>query len=226
MRLILFTIVIAFGLSACVATGPVGPIRDSATISRDFSTVVHAIEPVAEAFCRQRNRGRNCDFRIVIDDRRGMPANAFQFIDEENNNRPVVGFTIALIADVWNQDEMAFILAHEMAHHIARHLEAQQRNAAIGAADFGRIASLGGGNAKAVEVAQALGAATGAAVYSKQFELEADALGAIIAERAGFDAINGAQYFNRIPDPGNVFLGSHPPNAARLEIVKQTVARL
>ena len=41
-----------------------------------------------------------------------------------------------------------------------------------------------------------------------------------------FDPLIGAQYFSRIPDPGNSFLGTHPPNAKRLETVRRTLASL
>lgn len=74
--------------------------------------------------------------------------------------------------------------------------------------------------------ARELGAAVGARAYSKEFELEADALGARIAALAGYDPVKGAAYFQRIPDPGNEFLGTHPPNAARIAVVKAVAAAL
>jgi predicted Zn-dependent protease len=77
-----------------------------------------------------------------------------------------------------------------------------------------------------VRRAEDLGAEVGARAYSKEFELEADALGTLIAFRAGFDPANGARYFERRPDPGNRFLGTHPPNAARAGIVAATLARI
>ncbi|MDZ4136092.1 MAG: M48 family metalloprotease, partial [Paracoccaceae bacterium] len=66
----------------------------------------------------------------------------------------------------------------------------------------------------------------GARRYSKGFELEADALGAEIALRAGLDPVRGAQFFARIPDPGDAFLGTHPPNADRMATVRAAVAHL
>ena len=50
-------------------------------------------------------------------------------------------------------------------------------------------------------------------------------LGAQIAERAGYDAVRGVLYFQEAADPGNRFLGTHPPNADRIRIVRQTVGR-
>ena len=88
------------------------------------------------------------------------------------------------------------------------------------------LATLGGGDATAVRTAQRVGAQVGARSFSKEFELEADALGTVITARAGYDPVRGAQFFTRIPDPGDRFLGTHPPNAARIEIVRKTAAGL
>jgi hypothetical protein len=38
--------------------------------------------------------------------------------------------------------------------------------------------------------------------------------------------LRGADFFFRIPDPGNTFLGTHPANADRLRVVTRTAARL
>jgi predicted Zn-dependent protease len=192
--------------------------------ARSFVRVVQTVEPVAERECRSRTSGVNCDFNIVVDDRPGQPANAFQTLDKQG--RPVVAFTLALIADARNEDELAFVLGHEAAHHIAGHIGRQQQNAVAGAVIFAGLATLSGGDASAVRNAQQLGAEVGARSYSKDFELEADALGTIITKRAGYDPLRGAEFFTRIPDPGDKFLGTHPPNASRIDIVRRTAAGL
>jgi len=48
----------------------------------------------------------------------------------------------------------------------------------------------------------------------------------VIAFRAGFDPLAGALYFDRIDDPGNRFLGTHPANADRIAVVRRTMAGL
>ncbi|MEO1779536.1 MAG: M48 family metallopeptidase, partial [Pseudomonadota bacterium] len=148
----------------------------------------------------------------------------YQTLDD--NGRPIIAFTLALIADARNADELAFVMSHEAAHHIRGHIARQQANAAVGAEIFAGLATLTGGGASAVEAAQRIGANVGARTYSKDFELEADELGTILTDLAGYDPLRGAQFFNRIPDPGDRFLGTHPPNAQRLEIVRQTASRL
>lgn len=222
-------------LAACdvapVQTGPApaapqpgAPTLSAQQAARSFLRVVQTVEPVAERECRARTSGVNCDFNIVVDDRPGEPANAYQTVDKQG--RPVVAFTLALIADARNEDELAFVLGHETAHHIAGHIGRQQQNAVAGAVIFAGLATLTGGDASTVRSAQRLGAQVGARTYSKDFELEADALGTIITKRAGYDPLRGAEFFTRIPDPGDRFLGTHPPNASRIDVVRRTAAGL
>lgn len=203
---------------------PVAPPSLPAAAAQDFAEVVQRIRPVSEQMCRERRPRANCDFLIVVDDRPGLPPNAFQTLDR--NGRPVIGITLSLIADARNRDEIAFILGHEAGHHIAGHLPLVQQSASQGAMLGGLVAAMGGLDQQGVDTLQRLGATVGARRYSKEFELEADALGTVIAARAGFDPLRGAEFFNRIPDPGNQFLGSHPPNAERIQVVRATAAQL
>jgi len=192
--------------------------------ARQFVSVVETVEPIAERECERRAPNVNCDFQIVVDDRPGQPPNAFQTVDR--SGRPILAFNLALIASVSNADELAFVMGHEAAHHVLGHLARTQQNAAVGAVILSGLAALGGADAAGVESAERVGASLGARTYSKDFELEADQLGTIITARSGYNPIRGAQFFNRIPDPGNRFLGTHPPNAARMEIVRRTAAGL
>jgi len=190
-----------------------------------FVAVVRNVEPAAEAECRARNPDANCDFRIVVDDRPGMPPNAFQ--TRAPNGQPIIAFTVALIGDVRNADELAFVMSHEAAHHTLGHLDRMDEIAAIGADIFGRLATATGETSpEAIRTAQELGAAVGARSFSREFELEADALGTVIAARAGYNPLVGAEFFFRIPDPGNRFLGTHPPTADRVAVVREVAATL
>jgi len=202
------------GTQASVAPGAVLP----------FATVVQRVEPVAEDLCRRRGNVRNCDFRIVYDDRPGVPSNAFQTRDDRG--RPILIVTGPLFRSTRNAHEVAFVLGHEAAHHIEGHLDRQQASAVWGAVLIGSVIAASGGDPSSIEAGQRLGAQAGSRVFSKDFELEADALGTVIAARAGFDPVRGADFFARIPDPGNVFLGTHPPNADRQRVVRATAARL
>lgn len=200
---------------------PVLPVEQAA---ENFVAVVSRVEPVAEDYCRRMARVANCDFQIVIDDRPGQPPNAFQTLDA--SGRPILAFTVPLIRDARNRDELAFVLGHEAAHHIAGHIPRAQNSAVAGAVLAGILAQVAGGGDQAIAQAQDLGATVGARSYSKEFELEADSLGTEIAFVAGYDPILGAAFFDRLPDPGDRFLGSHPANADRKRVVAATAARL
>ena len=184
--------------------------------ARQFVSVVETVEPVAERECRNAPTRLNCDFQIVVDDRPDQPPNAFQTVD--SMGRPIIAFNLGLIASVQNADEAA--------HHILDHLEKTRETATYGAVIMSGIAAISGADVEEVKSAEELGAVIGARSFSKEYELEADELGTIIAARAGYDPVKGSEFFTRIPDPGNKFLGSHPPNAARRQIVRDTAAQL
>ena len=232
MRIALIVLALAASLSACVPISPGAMQPQTPTYPADgqlspeeaaqnFVSVVDVLEPVAEQVCREARPRANCDFLIVVDDRPGQPPNAFQTLDPEG--RPVVGFTLALIADARNADEVAFVIGHEAAHHIANHIPQTQQTATTTAVLAGILASATGGTAEQIRAAQQAGATFGARTYAKDFELEADALGAEITLRAGFDPIRGSAFFDRLPDPGDQFLGTHPGNSQRKETVRRVV---
>lgn len=211
-------------LQPAVQASSVGPMLSPAQAAQNFAAVVARVEPVAEAICHERARGAPCDLQIVIDDRIDQPPNAYQTLDKFG--QPIVAFTVALIADARNADELAFVMGHEASHHIAGHIPRQQENGMRGALLAGILASVSGADAATAQQLQSIGATVSARSYSKGYELEADALGAEIALRAGYDPVLGAGFFNRLPDPGDEFLGSHPPNAERQAQVRAVVAAL
>ncbi|MFD1342126.1 M48 family metallopeptidase [Litorisediminicola beolgyonensis] len=194
--------------------------RRAEAAARMFVEVIERVEPVAEQQCRQVGRAANCNFLIAVDDRPGQAPNAFQTLDAAG--RPVLAFNLALIMSVDNADELAFVMGHEASHHILGHLQRAQQNAQVGAVIATGLASVAGVGDEVVRSAQQYGAALGARSYSKDFELEADQMGTIVTYRAGYNPARGAEFFNRIPDPGNRFLGTHPPNSARVDIVRRT----
>lgn len=227
----LFAVLLAALLAAgCALPPPATPLpgapaRPEASVTRaQFDAVVRQMSPVATQVCRERSPHLRCEFTVLLDDRPGQPPNAFH--RREADGRPVIAFTESLIRDLRSADEIALIFGHEAAHHIADHLPRIQREAQTGALIGGVAALLIGADQTTTQQIVNVSATVGARRYSKPFELEADRIGALIAERAGFDALAGAQLFRRIPDPGNQFLGTHPPNAERLREVEQAVARV
>ncbi len=232
MRKVLGIVVVCALVSACASTesqrmpAVIDPSASDPSIQakRTFLAVVQTVEPVAEQECRARTTGVNCDFNIVVDERPDQPSNAYQTIDRQG--RPIIAFNVQLIEDARNADELAFVLGHEAAHHIRGHIQRQRDSEMASAMLAGSLAALAGASTEVIRSAQETGALVGARAFSKTFELEADELGTVITARAGYDPVRGAEFFNRIPDPGDTFLGTHPPNAQRQELVRQTAAQL
>ncbi len=197
---------------------------DQQATARMFEQVGRAVSDAASRECRRRSASANCDFVILVDLDSDAPANAFQTLDE--NGQPLIIFTQPMIESTQNADEMAFVMGHEAAHHILGHIARQAQNAKESARIFGELARDQGEDDAGVERAQELGAEVGAQNYSREFELEADQLGTIITHSAGYDPLVGMVFFQRIPDPGDRFLTTHPPNAKRVEVVLQTARQL
>lgn len=188
-----------------------------------FASVLRSMEPAVERECVQRRQTPiNCDFQFVVDDRRGLEPNAFQTLD--NNGRPIIGFTLSLIAAARNTDELAFVVGHEASHHILNHIDQKAGAATAGAVILSGIAAASGADPAAIQAAQRMGAQVGARYYSKDWELEADYLGAIVTMNAGYNPMRGAEFFKRMPDPGDRVLGSHPSRAQRQAQVARAVA--
>lgn len=212
--------------SAPERSGPTAQVqrREAGPAPRDFVRVVNDVLPVAIRECRRRTDNVRCDYAVVVDDRPNVPPNAFYTLSPEG--QPVVGFTLPLIRLARNRDELAFVLGHEAAHHIAGHIPRGQASAASSATLAGALVALGGGSEASIRQAQNVGAFYGARRYAQDFELEADALGTILTARAGYDPLAGVAFFQNSPDPGNTFLGTHPPNARRIDIVRRTMAQI
>lgn len=197
-------------------------MRYPAVSPQTFLEVAQNVEPVAERVCRTETPDQNCDFAILVDRDPESGVNAFQTLDGQG--RPIIILTLGLVAVLDNEDELAFVLGHEAGHHIARHIPEQRHSAAEGARVFGEIAMAGGADARGIERAAELGAFVGARSYSRSAELEADAIGTVIAFGAGYDPLVGARLFTRLPEPRMGLLSTHPPSADRMIVVRRALA--
>lgn len=138
-----------------------------------------------------------------------------------------------------NEDEMAAVVAHEMGHHLAKHNEETQQNAAAGAAISGILTAvlIGAANAnnpyynsyqeqqnqKTLENMMHVGAQIGAISYSKEQEREADLLATYLLSRAGYN-LKRAQNIMLVlsktsGEPAinsSAFLDTHPAGIERI----------
>jgi Zn-dependent protease with chaperone function len=209
-----------------VAPVDVPPPGGRARTRADYGRVLSRIEPAAEAICREEAPGKPrsyCDIRFVYDKNPKTPPNAFQTRGQDGG--PLVVMTASLLGQMRTDDEIAVVLSHESAHHIARHLDRRAQGQLLGALSGGGIAVAAGGDlasSDSIRQAMELGAGVGGRVHSQSHELEADWLGAFIAGRAGYDPVSGARIFGRpalSSAGGPVVLSTHPASRQRQQVV-------
>jgi predicted Zn-dependent protease len=136
------------------------------------------------------------------------------------------------IAAAANEAQLAAVLAHEVAHVSRRHAAAQITKSLVA---NGLIGLLGAvlGNDRSARNAQ-IGAQVLAGGYMLKFsrddEREADAVGAAIMRRAGWDPREMIGFLETLrrqqgQNPGavEVFLSSHPAPAERIQQLRRTI---
>lgn len=141
--------------------------------------------------------------------------------------------TRGLMAHLNNEAQLAVVLGHEIGHVAARHASQQAARQKItqglllGGAVLGQVA-FGGQTAENVLGLGGTAAQLLSLSYSRDNERESDRLGVEYAVRAGYDAAQGADFFNsleRMQDQGGQSLptwqSTHPDPGARGETIPQ-----
>ena len=157
---------------------------------QQFMRVVSRVEPVAEQFCRNHTSDRkdfDCDIEILVDTETPY-RNAYQTYDA--NRTPLIVFTIPMIADARNEDELAFVMGHEVGHHLAEHLKKKEQQRVAGAIIMGVAMAAASSpytdasiNQANIENAAMAGAAIGGSAYGQTYELSPMSLEHILRRR-------------------------------------------
>lgn len=136
-----------------------------------------------------------------------------------------------MITAARNEGEMAGVMAHELSHVALRHGTAQATKAQKYSilAGIGAIAgSVLGGPAVGQVAAQSVGVYF--LKFSREYEKEADLLGAQIMARAGYDPMDLANMFRTIEQQGGgggpQFLSDHPSPGNRYNYIQQEARSL
>ena len=149
---------------------------------------------------------------LVVD---GAEGQAFAFPDG------AIYVTVALLADLENEAQLAALIGHELSHALLRHTF-RKRQASLGNAAIA-VGTLGLGTVPAV-AAQA--------GYSRDLEREADEHGMELVSRAGYDVAEAAKVLERLEllsrEEGGTessWLGSHPDQAERIATARESAKR-
>src|SRR6185503_1690208 len=131
-----------------------------------------------------------------------------------------------LITTAKNEAELAGVLAHEMSHVVLRHGTEQASKAYLGQAGLsllgGLVGKRGSTSSQIINAVGGFGLNAAFLKFSRADELEADALGAELMSKAGYDPMAMATMFATLKteqgrDPSKLerFFSSHPPPADR-----------
>jgi len=102
-----------------------------------------------------------------------------------------------ILDDAQSDDELAFILGHEMSHSFLKHNMRKNEDFTNLLASIAEVTAAFLKNSERREQVGLIGGAMKAS-YSREDEQEADALGAYIANRASYDPTRGIAFFNRM----------------------------
>lgn len=161
-------------------------------------------------------------------------------------NGSVIMVYQGLLKRVRNDDELATIIGHEVAHIVTKHHEddgAEGREAAvsIGSSLIGLAAGVGAAVAGAGSTASGLASdlgegvsatvGTGAFVrsYDRDMEREADQVGLMIMSKAGYNPEAAVTLWQRADEVfgegggGGSFLSTHPTSSDRLERIQEAM---
>ncbi len=172
---------------------------------------INYVNCVADAITRQVSQGR---WEVNVFE--GKTANAFALPGGK------IGVNTAMLNLVQNQDQLATVIGHEVAHVAAGH--ANERLSASYATQSGleliRVLSGGGQGSQALVGLLGAGAQLGILLpYGRAQESEADLLGLDLMARAGFDPRASILLWQNMAQAGGgrppEFLSTHPSGSTR-----------
>jgi predicted Zn-dependent protease len=198
-------------------------IRNSGQVVED-PLVNEYINEIGNKVAAQTNDGDHDFTFFVIEDHR---INAFALPGG------YIGVHTGLLEATRSEDELAGVLAHEVAHvtqrHIARAIHANSRQSLLSTAIMlgALIAGAAGGGSDVMQAGMAVAQGTAAQQqinFTRSNEHEADRVGIAALADAGFDPYGMASFFNvmsrqtsRAPDErAPEFLMTHPVTSSRI----------
>lgn len=206
----------------------------TAAVQPRMKTVAQRIVPTAQQLCRELriNDPKGCAYEIIITEGQ---KNAEGIVEPDTSlnayaDGTSVYFSPAMINFASRDQDLAFILAHEFAHNMMRHVTSKMQNVLIGAllgtaADM--VAASQGFNSQG-QFGQ-LGAGIGSNAYSPAFEGEADYIGLYLLARAGYEYHNVPEFWRRmsVENPRAIYTTTtHPSNSERFVNMNKTIAEI
>jgi hypothetical protein len=230
--------------SAAVESGPELPDPGNPRMTRDqqeklglqVAAEVYKQMPVLPDSSRETKYIQSLGKRLVetIPPERSWPFQFHVVAQKEINAFALPGgpmfVNVGTITAADNEAELAGVMAHEISHVYMQHSAKQQSKgslleglAGIAGAIMGRVGGTWGSLAK---MGIQFGAGTLMLKYSRSDEAQADAVGAIILWKAGYNPLALADFFEKLAAKGNSgpqFLSDHPNPGNRRDAIEQEI---
>ncbi|HUE89126.1 MAG TPA: M48 family metallopeptidase [Vicinamibacterales bacterium] len=248
-RQALTALMLALAVSAASAQTPITPDKNKYTPAQDVQIGQEASQEVRRELPMLKD-ARVDDYVDSVGARlvRAIPPqfqhSEFRYSFEVVNQKEINAFALpggpmflhrGMMEAAKSEGEMAGVMAHEIAHVALRHGTAQATKAQgfqIGAVAGQILGAIVGGTAGSI-IAQGSQFGLGAYFlkYGREYEREADLLGAQIMARAGYDPRRMADMFRTIEKQskgsgGPEWLSSHPHPANRYEAIQNEASML
>ncbi len=140
-----------------------------------------------------------------------------------------IGVYTGLLKVAANQDQLAAVIGHEVAHVIAGHSAARASNQ-MATQYGGALASILGAPAQAVDLGAKAVMVGILLPYSRGDESEADILGQQYMARAGFDPAQAAQLWVSMQARGSEkppeFMSTHPSDSTRISALQRNQVKV
>jgi Zn-dependent protease with chaperone function len=151
---------------------------------------------------------------------------------DAGSNRYEIEVSAGLLQFVRDDNQLALVLGHELAHIMLGHIDRTKTNRAIGRLLGGTVdigAALAGVNTR--WAGAKAGTRAGGAAYSQAFESEADYLGLYLTARAGFEIDGTPDFWRQMGAEGHQHILSsykttHPSAPERAAMLEETVKEI
>jgi Zn-dependent protease with chaperone function len=241
-------IVITLTATTVAAQTKVTPPKNKYTPAQDVQIGREAAEEVRQQYpiitdAQIQSYLQRLGGRLVEAAPRELNNPAFQYSFTPVNLKDINAFALpggpmfvnrGMIEAASGEGEVAGVMAHELAHVLLRHGTANATKAqgfqigALAGAIAGAV--VGGGWGELISQGSQFGLGTWLMKYSREYEKQADLIGAQIMARAGYDPRELARMFETIQKQGGgsppQWLSSHPNPGNRTQYITAEAAQL
>ncbi|WP_322520497.1 M48 family metallopeptidase [Guyparkeria halophila] len=157
------------------------------------------------------------------------------FRDDSINAFAMAGGKVGINTGMLNKlrptdDELAQVIAHEVAHALSGHTREKMSMAMTQQMGLSVASALGGLDSQTAAMAQQVATVAIDLPFSRRMELEADEVGLLLAARAGYDPRAAVSLWRKMQANGGgggpEWLSTHPDSGSRIQALERAIPRV